>query len=124
MGSRGAFVDVASGNFNFVEGGQTYQSIGEVDGVKVLVKITGSVKAPEYSHTANRVYAIVQAGSLKHIAFYDDNHNQYVSIDLMHQHYGVQPHKHFYLDHSDTGISITKEDQAIIDKIKKRFNLT
>lgn len=51
MGSRGAFEDVVTGNFNFVEGGQTYKSIGEVDGIKVLVKTSGSVKAPEYSHT-------------------------------------------------------------------------
>ena len=123
MGSRGAFEDVNSGNFNFVEGGQTYQSIGEVDGIKVLVKTSGSVKAPEYSHTANRVYAIVQNGALKHLTFYDENHKQSVSIDLGHSHHGVQPHKHLYLDHGDTGIPISKNEQAMVDKIRRRFNL-
>lgn len=123
MGSRGAFVDVSHGNFNFVEGGQTYQSIGEVDGVKVLVKTSGSVKAPEYSHTANRVYAVIQNGALKHLAFYDENHHQSVSIDLMHSHHGLRPHKHLYLNHNDKGIPITKKEQALINKIKRRYNL-
>ena len=123
MGSRGAFENVEQGNFNFIEGGQTYRSIGEVDGAKVLVKTSGSVKAPEYSHTANRIYAIVQNGSLKHLSYYDENHKQAVSIDLMHPHHGIQPHKHIYLDHSDKGIPITQEEQALVDKIRRRYNL-
>jgi len=123
MGSRGAFEDVNIGNFNFVEGGQTYQSVGEVDGIKVLVKTSGSVKAPEYSHTANRVYAIVQNGALKHLTFYDENHKQSVSIDLGHSHYGLQPHKHLYLDHGDTGIPLSQSEQDMVDKIRRRYNL-
>ena len=50
MGSRGAFVNVNTKDFTFVDDGQTYHSIGEVDGVKVLVRDKGSVKAPDYSH--------------------------------------------------------------------------
>ena len=41
MGSRGAFVDVASDNFNFKENGQEYFSLGILSSdpnVKVLVK--------------------------------------------------------------------------------------
>lgn len=123
MGGRGAFVDVSAGDFNFVEGGQTYKSIGEVEGVKVLMKTSGSVKAPEFSHTENRTYAIVQDGALKHISFYDENHRQVASIDLQHSHFGVQPHKHFNLDHNDKGIPITKEEQKLIDTIRRRYNL-
>ncbi len=123
MGSRGAFEDVSVGNFNFVDGGQTYKSVGEVDGIKVLMRTSGSVKAPEYSHTVNRVYAIIQNGALKHLAFYDENHKQSVSIDLLHEHHGVMPHKHLYLDHTDKGIPITKEEQALIDKVRRRYNL-
>lgn len=123
MGGRGAFVDVSSGDFNFVEGGQTYQAIGEVDGVEVLIRTSGSVKAPDYSHTANRIYATVQNGTLKHLSFYDKNHNQVVSIDLQHSHHGIQPHKHLNLDHTDNGIPISKEEQALVDKIRRRYNL-
>lgn len=66
MGSRGAFVDVNMNDFTFKAGGQLYQSIGLSGDVKVLVQTKGAVKAPEYSHTANRVYAIIQDGKLKH----------------------------------------------------------
>ena len=94
MGSRGAFENVDLGNFHFKEGGQNYHSVGEVDGIQVIIQDSGSVKAPEFSHTANRSYAIVQNGKLKHLTFYDETHSQVVSIDLMHQHHGLMPHKH------------------------------
>ena len=123
MGSRGAFENVETGNFNFVEGGQTFRSIGEYDGVKVLVRDSGSVKAPEYSHTANRIYAIVQEGALKHLTFYDENHNQSVSIDLLHSHHGLMPHKHYKLDHTDNGIPLSDSEMVMIKTLKRRFNL-
>ena len=34
MGSRGAFEDVDTGKFNFVENGQNYHTVGDVDGVQ------------------------------------------------------------------------------------------
>lgn len=124
MGSRGAFENVNTGNFTFVDGGQTFNSIGEVDGVKVLVRADGySVKAPEYSHTENRIYAIVQGDRLKHLTFYDDDHKQTVSIDLSHEHRGVKPHKHYNLDHTDDGIPINESELKLINKVKRRFNL-
>lgn len=123
MGSRGAFVDISLGDFHFKKDGKTYSSIGEVDGVKVLVRDKGSSKAPEFSHTENRIYAVIQNGELKHLTWYDENHNQSVSIDFLHPHKGVQPHKHFYLDHSGPGIPITKEELALANKIRRRFNV-
>lgn len=124
MGSRGAFEDVNTGNFTFVDGGKTFNSIGEVDGVKVLVRADGySVKAPEYSHTENRIYAVVQGNKLKHLTFYGDDHKQKVSIDVSQEHWGVKPHKHYNLNHNDHGIPINENEQAMIDKIKRRFNL-
>lgn len=123
MGGRGAFVDIDKGNFTFVEGGQQYVSVGEIDGIKVLVKVSGPVKAPEYSHTANRRYAIIQNGRLKHITTYDENHKQVSSIDLGHEHYGLQPHKHINMDHSDRGIPITEEELTLIKRIRRRYNV-
>ena len=70
MGSRGAFQDVDTGKFNFVENGQNYHAVGGVDGVQVILQNSGAVKAPEYSHSAERAYAIVQNGKLKHLSFY------------------------------------------------------
>ena len=82
------------GNFHFKEGGQNYHSVGEVDEIQVIIQDSGSVKAPEYSHTANSSYAIVQNGKLKHLTFYDEIHSQVVSIDLMHQHHGLYLLRH------------------------------
>ena len=123
MGSRSSFKNVHSGDFTFVDGGKTFRSIGGFDNVKILVRDSGSVKAPEFSHTAGRIYAIVQNGTLKHLAYYDENHKQAVSIDLLHAHHGVQPHKHLYLDHSDKGIPISEKEKALINEIKERFGL-
>lgn len=81
------------------------------------------VAAAEFSHTAGKIYAIVQDGKLKHLAYYDENHKQAVSIDLQHVHHGVQPHKHLYLDHSDKGIPIFEKEQALINEIKESFGL-
>lgn len=127
MGSRGAFVDVNTGDFTFKENGQKYFSIGTLSSdpnVKVLVQPEGSVKAPEFSHTAGRIYAITQDGFLKHLTYYD-KHNQHISIDLLHPHKGVQPHVHVDLDHNpkSPGVSPSKEQLELIEKIKKEFYL-
>ena len=124
MGSRGAFQDVDTGKFNFVENGQNYHTVGDVDGVQVILQNSGAVKAPEYSHSAERAYAIVQNGKLKHLSFYDETHRQIISIDLLHQHHGLMPHKHLNLDHRDKGIPITADEEKLIKKIKRRFGLS
>ena len=128
MGSRGAFVDVDRNEFDFVEGGQHYKSIGTLKNepnVKVIMQDSSNVKAPEYSHTAGRVYAIVKNGVLKHVAFYDSEHKQAVSIDLTHKHNGVQPHRHVYLSHNktDPGVPPTDKEMKLINQIKKEFKL-
>lgn len=123
MGSRGSFVNVNTGEFSFKEGGKTYRSIGRLGNIKALVRDKGSVKAPEYSHSADRIYAIIQNGTLKHVAYYDENHRQVKSIDLLHPHKGVQPHKHENLNHNDGGIPITAEEAALVADIKRRFKV-
>lgn len=128
MGSRGAFENVDLGNFSFKEGGQHYKSIGTLSSdsnVKIIIQDSNNVKAPEYSHTAGRIYAVVKDGQLKHIAYYDENHKQAVSIDLAHPHKGVQPHRHVYLSHgkNEPGIPPTPAESQLIKKIKKEYHL-
>ena len=128
MGSRGAFVNVNKDDFSFVEGGQHYNSIGCLSSnpnVKVLIQDSNNVKAPEFSHTSERIYAIVKDGKLKHLAYYDEKHRQSMSIDLAHPHNGIQPHRHVYLSHNkkDPGVPPTKEELALIKKIRKEFHL-
>lgn len=115
MGGRGSFVNVNSGNFAFREDGQTYFAIGMIgDNIKVLERPGTSVKAPEYSHTENRIYAVMQKGELKHIAFYNDKHELTKSIDFLHSHDGKQPHVHYDVYHKGKVTSPTSEDQKII----------
>lgn len=87
-----------------------------------MVQAKGSVKAPEFSHTEGRVYAIVQEGRLKHVTYYDEKHNQAVSIDLTIPHDSKLPHKHLYLDHT-TAYDISDDEQELIDKIRKEYKL-
>lgn len=129
MGSRGAFIDVASGNFNFKENGQEYFSLGILSSdpnVKVLVKNRGSVAPPMFSHTPGRIYAVTQNGSLKYLAYYDETHNQAVCIDFGHAHNGVRPHVHFGTsDHNPDkpGKKPTRAQLDLASKIRKEFNL-
>jgi hypothetical protein len=125
MGSRGAFVDVNINDFTFRLGGQNYFSLGTLssnENVKVLVQTSGAVKAPEYSHTENRIYAIIQKGILKHVTYYDKDHNQAISIDLTIPHDHILPHKHIYLDHK-TAYPISEAESKLIAKIKKEYHL-
>lgn len=125
MGSRGAFVDINIGDFTFIEGKQQYHTVGELENVKVLIQTSGAVKAPDFSHTPNRVYAVVQGGKLKHVTYYDASHKQAVSIDLQHEHGGVKPHRHTYMSHNknDLGVPPTPSEQTLINKIKKEYGL-
>lgn len=128
MGSRGAFVDVKTGKFDFVDNGQHYMSLGTLSSdsnVKILIQDSNNVKAPEYSHTPGRIYAIIKDGKLKHLAYYDNTHKQAVSIDFAHEHKGVKPHRHIYLSHNkkDPGVPPTASEMKLIKKIKKEYGL-
>lgn len=119
IGSRGAFINVDRGDFNFVLNRKLYESIGKIGEVNILIKCSGSVKTPEYSHSSNSVYAIIQKGKLKHLAFYDYNHKQIKSIDFLHTH-GINkviPHVHFNLNHdkSEIGTPPSELDWEIIN---------
>lgn len=127
MGSRGAFIDVDRDDFNFVENGKCYETIGEIDKVKIIIKPEGSVKAPEYSHSQSRIYAVIQKGELKHLAFYNENHKQIKCIDFGHHHglNKVKPHVHFDLihDNNELGTPPSKSDWELINKIKKGLGI-
>lgn len=129
MGSRGAFVDVASGSFNFKDNGQEYFSIGTLSSnpnVKVLVmKGDKSVPAPYYSHTPGRIYATTKDGRLKYISYYDSDRRQTVTIDFTHRHDKLIPHVHIDMKHDKNApaIPLTKEQEKLTNKIKKEFHL-
>lgn len=123
MGGRGSFVSVETGNFAFKDGGQTYFVIGRVGEVEILERPKTSVKAPEYSHSASRIYAIVKNGKLKHLAYYDENHNQIKSVDFGHEHgrNRLNPHVHFNRQHikNEPGTPPTDEDLHIAEQVRE-----
>lgn len=139
MGSRGSFVDIDKGDFTFVEGGQTFRKVAMVDDVVVLERFEGGVKAPDYSHSADRIYAVIQTQKaknkktgeyetvtrLKQLAFYDKNHDQKISVDFGHPHTGVRPHIHIDRIHDKNvpGIPPTKEQLELANKIIRRLKL-
>ena len=49
-------------------------SLSSDPNVKMLIQDSTNVKAPEFSHTPGRIYAIVKDGALKHLAYYDEEH--------------------------------------------------
>lgn len=128
MGSRGAFIEINEEDFVFKEGEQHYKSLGTLKddpNVKVIVQDSNNVVAPAFSHTKGRIYAIVKNGALKHLAYYDDQHKQAICIDFLHEHQGVKPHRHVYMNH-EKGSSAphpTTEEWALIKKIKKEYYL-
>lgn len=121
MGGRGSFVDADAGNFSFVEKGQKYFCIGEVDNVKIIVKdpsLKESSNQPYLSHSPNAIYATVNNGVLKYLTFYGPDHKITNEIDLQHNHKGVRPHKHPKGDHS-VFERLSKQEYALIVKIKR-----
>jgi len=129
MGSRGAFIDVDLNNFEFKSGGKHYRTLGVLksnSNVRLIEQDSTRVKAPEYSHTPGRIYAVIKNGKLKHLAYYDENHNQAVCIDFEHDHGGVQPHRHVYLKHDKNapGVPPTADEQVLIQQIIKEFQLS
>lgn len=129
MGSRGAFIDVDLNNFEFKSGGKHYRTLGVLKSngnVRLIEQDSTRVKAPEYSHTPGRIYAVIKNGKLKHLAYYDENHNQAVCIDFEHDHGGVQPHRHVYLKHDKNapGVPPTADEQVLIQQIIKEFQLS
>ena len=125
MGSRGAFINVNVGNFTFREGGRIYKLVGTISGIKVLIQTKGASKAPEFSHSPNRMYAILQNNTVKHLAYYDENHRQAACIDFNHEHHGLRPHKHLYLNHKkeDDAMPLNSKDRKNIEKLKRRYHL-
>jgi len=124
MGGRGSFINVDTNNFAFKDGGQTYFEIGTMDDeIKILERHGLSIKAPEISHSANRIYAIVQNKELKHLAFYNYEHKQIRCIDFGHEHgwKHIKPHVHFNLDHdkNEPGTKPNLEDMIIANKVNE-----
>lgn len=126
MGGRGAFRNVNTGNFTFIDNGQKYHAVGFDDGIRYLIQeeAFSGQKVPDYSHTADRIYALLSKGKVKSIGVYE-NHIKIKSIDLSHKHYEptlkkkLDWHYHTDLEHKEPAHELSKKDIELVNKILK-----
>lgn len=124
MGSRGAFINIDQQDFRFKDGGKIYTTIKLYKNIQILIQQKGSVKVPDFSHSSNAIYAILQNGEIKGIGIYE-NHEKVKSIDLKHQHTNddgeifKEGHYHTDLFHSNIAFPLSKEDKELVGLIKK-----
>lgn len=84
MGGRGNFLRSGSKGISLEE--REWQSIGRLDGIKLIVNTNEEKKnaaQPTYSNTANTKYFTVSgnSGKIKQISYYK-NHEIYRSVDI------------------------------------------
>lgn len=126
MGGRGAFRNVNTGDFTFVNGGQIYHAVGFDEGIKYLIQEEGHTgqKVPDYSHTGDRIYVLLSKGKVKSIGIYE-NHIKIKSIDLLHTHYEptlgkrLDWHYHTDLEHKEPAHELSKSDMELVQRILK-----
>ena len=73
MGGRGTF---AVGN----NVAYTYETVGFIDGVKVLQGISGKHSLPEEAHSSSAYIKLKHDGSFHEIRFYDNDH--YLTLEI------------------------------------------
>ena len=90
-----------------------------------MIQSSGSIKVPDYTHTANRIYAIFDNGNIKSIGIYE-NHIKVKSIDLGHAHYeptlGKTLTAHYHTDpyHRDHAKELSESDWELVNSIIKK----
>ena len=91
--------------------------------------VNTSVRATDRSYTGSAAQNLKNNGdkphnelTMKGITYYDEKHNQAISIDLTIPHDNKLPHKHLYLDHT-TAYDVSDDEQELINKIRKEYKL-
>lgn len=119
MGGRGSY---ASGNRTY-----EYETIGTIEGVKVVQKIKGSNKIPEESYTSMAYVQFDRDGDIKRYREFNDDHTPKFDIDYQREpaisKKGKSYHIHYYGSQYENGRSqampISKQD---LFKYIKFFN--
>ena len=107
MGGRGSY---ASGNRTY-----EYETVGTIEGVKVVRRISGSNKVPEESYTSKAYMTLYKDGNFQRLRIYDNNHLPKFDIEYHTEQskYKNRPvlHIHNYEDGiRQTGRLLTKEE--------------
>lgn len=91
MGGRGTF---ASGK----QVGYTYNTVGKIDGIKVLKGIQGKHGLPEEAHSSNAYISLYPNGSVKQIRLYNANLTAKTDIEYSMHQGKLSLHAHDYLN--------------------------
>ena len=123
MGGRGTF---AAGN----EVEYTYETIGEIEGVKVLQGLNSKHGLPESSHSSDAYLKLKPDGTFHEMRFYDKDHVLYLEIgyhpepSLTGNRHDSIMHYHLY----DSSFSKTKNGSfarttatLLTDEMKKKY---
>lgn len=95
MGSSGSFGGGA-GKGGLIK--QEWETVDQVDGIKIIKSNRGSASLPPYSKAPNAEYAIHRAdGVLKSYAVYGQDRAKQVEIDFDHDRGHGTPHVHEYV---------------------------
>ena len=73
MGGRGSY---ASGNRTY-----EYETVGTIEGVKVVRRISGSNKVPEESYTSKAYIVKNKDGSVRQYREFDEKHKPKIDVD-------------------------------------------
>lgn len=123
MGGRGTF---AAGN----SVAYTYETVGAIEGVKVLQGINGKHGLPESSHSSEAYIKLKPDGTFHEMRFYNDQHVLYMEIA-----YHPEPnltgdrqtpvlHYHLYDDRfskSKTGVFARTEAKLLTNEMKEKY---
>jgi len=127
MRSRGAFINIENDDFSFVVNGQKYHSLyfDVKRNIKYLIQTEGSNKVPDYSHSPNRIYALIQNGKAKSIWIYED-HVKKVSIDLNHKHKNkdgklLDKHVHVDLFHQEDARTLSQYEEDLVELVEEQI---
>ena len=113
MGGRGSY---ASGNRTY-----EYETVGTIEGVKVVRRISGSNKVPEESYTSKAYMTLYKDGNFQRLRIFDDSHKPKFDIEYHTEQskYKNSPvlHIHTYVDGiRKPGRLLTTEEYNIYKK--------
>lgn len=118
MGGRGASSGTSRAGNPY---GSQYRSLLTAGNVKYVAKNSKSSETLMETMTHGRVYAIVDRGEVKSIAYFDNENKRSKQIDLA-DHHGISPHTHVGYLHNENSpngkpIHLSAEERSMVDKV-------
>lgn len=108
MGGRGTF---AVGN----NVAYTYQTVGTIDGIKVLLGLSGKHGLPEEAHSSSAYISLHHDGKVKQLRLYNSNLTAKTDIEYSVHQGKLSLHAHDYVN------GVRQSARPLTDKEKREF---